>query len=200
MTYPTRLRHLTCPLAITLTCIALILLPESGQQALEWQRDALLSGQLWRLVSGHLTHLNGRHLIMNLAGVWMIWLFFLSRENAVALCLYRIPVLMIGVSLTLLACNPEVAWYRGLSGILHGLLVMALLRQCQTQRLTGGLLLALLSAKIVWEQTLGAAPGSEALIEGRVIVDSHLYGAIWGGIIWLLEHSRHYLKKREVTG
>ena len=200
MTRLTRLRHLACPLTITLICSALSLLPESGQQALEYQRDAVLSGQLWRLFSGHLLHLNGFHLAMNLAGLWLIWLLFLSREGFVALCLYRMPALLFGVSLALLAFSPDVAWYRGLSGILHGLLVLALIHQCESQRFTGGVLLALLCAKIAWEQTLGAAPGSEALIEGRVIVDSHLYGAIWGGIIWLLERSRLYLKKREVTG
>ncbi len=193
-------RNLTCPLAISLTCMVLNQLPGSWQLALQYQRDAILSGEFWRLASGHLVHLNTPHLFMNLLGFWLIWLLFLTRESACALCLYRLPVLMIGSALTLLALSPEVAWYRGLSGALHGLLALALLRQCESQRLTGGVLLLLFVAKIGWEQTTGAVPGSEAWISGRVIVDSHLYGAIWGGLIWLLERSRHHFKNQEVAG
>jgi hypothetical protein len=61
-------------------------------------------------------------------------------------------------------------------------------------------LLLLFVAKIGWEQATGAIPGSEAWISGQVIVDSHLYGAIWGGLIWLLDRSRHHFKNQEVAG
>ncbi|MEJ2453438.1 MAG: rhombosortase [Candidatus Thiodiazotropha sp.] len=172
----------------------------SWQQVLQYQREAILSGELWRLVSGHLVHMNAPHLLMNLLGLWLIWLLFFNRESSGILCFYRLPAVLIGSALTLLALNPEVAWYRGLSGILHGLLALGLLRQCESQRLTGGVLLLLFVAKIGWEQATGAIPGSEAWISGQVIVDSHLYGAIWGGLIWLLDRSRHHFKNQEVAG
>jgi rhomboid family GlyGly-CTERM serine protease len=174
--------------------------PDTWQLALQYQHDVILNGELWRLFTGHLTHLNGAHLLMNLTGLWLIWLLFYPHENARTLCLYRLPVLLIGTSLALLLLSPEVAWYRGLSGVLHGLLALALLHHCRAQPLTGCLLLALFAIKIAWEQTGGPVAGSEAWIAGRVIVDSHLYGTIWGSLIWLLERSHHHFNNREVVG
>jgi rhomboid family GlyGly-CTERM serine protease len=184
---------------ISLLALLISLLPDIWQEALQYQRREVLSGDLWRLLSAHLTHLNWPHLLMNLAGLWMIWLLFLSREKPLSICLLSL-LLLLGTGLGLLALHPEISWYRGLSGALHGLLLLALLRH-QAWRNPGGLvLLALFCIKLLWEQVNGPMYGSEALIEGRVIVESHLYGTLSGGIIWLLERSRHYLTKHEATG
>lgn len=193
-------RSWICPGVITLLALLFSLLPDAWQGALQYQRDEVLSGELWRLLSAHLTHLNWPHLFMNLVGIWLIWLLFLSREKALRICLLVWPLLLLGTGLGLLVLHPEIAWYRGLSGALHGLLLLALLRQRAWQTLSGGLLLILFCGKLLWEQTIGPATGSESLIDGRVIVESHLYGAITGGLIWLLERSRHHLTKREATG
>ena len=194
------LRPWICPAAITLLALLFSLLPDGWQEALQFQREEVLSGELWRLLSAHLTHLNWPHLLMNLLGVWLIWLLFLGRERVLPICLITWPLLLLGTSLGLLALHPEIAWYRGLSGALHGLLLLALLRQQAWRTLSGGLLLCLFCGKLLWEQTVGPAAGSESLIDGRVIVESHLYGALTGGLIWLLERSRYYLTKREATG
>lgn len=185
------LRALLCPLAITLVCILMSSLPEAWQNALQYQRSAILDGQAWRLITGHLIHLNGPHLLMNLAGLWLIWLLFFTRTTYRTLCLYQLPLLLLGTALGLSLFSPQVVWYRGLSGALHGLLILALLRQLPSQPRMSALLLALFSAKLAWEQMSGPVPGSEAWIAGRVIVDSHLYGAILGGIIWLFTDLSH---------
>jgi rhomboid family GlyGly-CTERM serine protease len=196
----TRIRPILCPLAISLVCIILSLSPDSWQNALQYQRNAIQAGEVWRLITAHLTHLNTPHLLMNILGLWLIWLLFFTRQALTPLCLYQLPPIMLGTVFGLFLFSHEVTWYRGLSGALHGLLALALLRQWHTQRLTGALLLILFSAKIAWEQLSGAVPGSEAWIGGQVIVDSHLYGAISGGLIWLLEYSHSLIKKREVIG
>ncbi len=195
-------RHLpfACPLAISLVCLVLTLIPESWQSALQYQREAIQAGELWRLISGQLTHLNLPHLLMNLAGLWLIWLMFFTREDQLASCLYRLPAILLLTTIGLWLLNPEVSWYRGLSGALHGLLALALLRQWRGQPVFHTLLLALLIGKIAWEQASGPVPASEAWISGRVIVDSHLYGTVGGGIIWLLERSHALFIKHEVTG
>jgi len=195
-----RYRPFACPLAISLVSLAFTLSPESGQSALEYQREAIQAGAIWRLISGQLIHLNPPHLLMNLAGLWLIWLLFFTRESSIATCLYRLPGILLLTALGLWVWSPEVAWYRGLSGALHGLLALGLLRQWRDQPTFHSLLLALLIGKIVWEQTSGPVPGSEDWISGRVIVDSHLYGSVSGGIIWLLERSHSLFIKREVTG
>jgi len=195
-------RQLTfvCPLAITLVCLAFTLMPESWQSALQYQREAIQDGELWRLISGQLTHLNLPHLLMNLTGLWLIWMMFFTREDQLACCLYRLPAILLLTTLGLWLLNPEVTWYRGLSGALHGLLALALLRHWRAQPVFHTLLLALLIGKIAWEQASGPVPTSEAWIRGRVIVDSHLYGTVGGSIIWLLERSHALFIKREVTG
>lgn len=183
---PLRIRPLLCPLAISLVCILLSLSPEAWQDALQYQREAILNGQVWRLISGHLTHLNGPHLLMNLAGLWLIWLLFFTQTPCSRLCLFQLPLILLGCALGLTLFSPDLAWYRGLSGALHGLLALALLSQWSNQPSVGSLLLALFCAKLAWEQVGGPVPGSEAWINGRVIVDSHLYGTISGSIIWII--------------
>lgn len=189
----------SCPLAISSLVLLIALLPDTWQVAAQYQREAVLSGELWRLLSAHLTHLNWPHVWMNLAGLWLIWILFLSHEKALPVCLLNL-LLMLGTALGLLLLHPEITWYRGLSGTLHGLLLLALLRQQVWQSLSGKLLLGLFCAKVLGEQVLGPVTGGEALIDGRIIVESHLYGTLSGGLIWLLKLSHKYLTKREATG
>lgn len=189
-----------CPLIISLLCVFITLLPHDLTALFQYERSLILQGQWWRLISGHLVHLGLNHLLMNLLGLWLIWHLFLTDEGPLAYCLYRLPLLTIGTSIGLLILSPEVAWYRGLSGVLHGLLSLALLHQLRQQVAMSSLLLVLLTAKLVWEQTTGPLPGSEPWIDGRVIVDAHLYGALCGVILWLLERSYTFLTHREVAG
>jgi rhomboid family GlyGly-CTERM serine protease len=189
-----------CPLIVSVICVGIALLPQDLADLFEYARPQILQGEWWRLVSGHLVHLGWHHLVMNLLGFWLIWHLFLSKENPLAYCIYRLPLLTIGTSLGLLLLSPEVVWYRGFSGILHGLLSLALLHQLRQQAVMNTLLLILLAAKLVWEQTTGPLPGSEPWIDGRVIVDAHLYGALCGVILWLLERSYTLFSHREVAG
>jgi rhomboid family GlyGly-CTERM serine protease len=91
-----------------------------AMQHFRYDRDAILSGQVWRLVSGHLVHLNTTHLMVNLAGLLLLcellW-------NALPLR-HGLGILLastVGVSLMLWWLDPAVTWYVGLSGVLHGL-------------------------------------------------------------------------------
>jgi rhomboid family GlyGly-CTERM serine protease len=189
-----------CPLAISAVCLLIGLLPGSLASHLQYARSAVLAGEWWRLVTGHFVHLGWSHLLMNLAGLWLIWQLFLSRENPIPYCLYRLPILTIGTSLGLLLLSPEVAWYCGLSGMLHGLLTFALLQQLMRLPVSSSLFLALFAGKLAWEQLTGPLPGSEAWTGGRVIVDAHLYGTLCGVILWILERSFSFMKNHEVVG
>lgn len=191
---------LICPLAITAICTLLGLLPDAVADHLQYRHSAILAGEWWRLVTGHFVHLSWSHLLMNLAGLWLIWQLFLSQENPIPYCLYRLPLLTLGTSLGLLLLSPEVAWYRGLSGILHGLLGLALLQQLARQPLSSSILLALIAGKLAWEQLSGPLPGSESWTAGRVIVDAHLYGMLSGVLLWVFERSYSFLIDHEVAG
>jgi rhomboid family GlyGly-CTERM serine protease len=82
--------------------------------------------------------------------------------------------------------HPELQWYVGLSGLLHGILAAGLIATWRPARAEMIALAALLIAKLVWEQTVGPMPGSEGSSGGTVIVDAHLYGTVGGVLMAIL--------------
>ncbi|MGD8574966.1 MAG: rhombosortase [Gammaproteobacteria bacterium] len=158
---------------------------------LRYQRDAILQGEIWRLWTGNLVHLGWEHLALNMAGLTLVWVIcgaFLTRLEWLAVWCLSFTAVGIG----LLLGSPGVAWYVGLSGSLHGLLVagIAVMWSAGERRLWP--LAVFLVAKLVWEQWRGAIPLSAAVAGGPVVVDAHLYGAL-GGVLAgaLLVAARH---------
>lgn len=153
-----------------------------GSHAFYWlsyERDAILDGQVWRVLTGHLMHLGWPHVLLNLAGLALLWIIFgrlLSFERwvvALVCCAF-------GVSLGLLLFHPELDWYVGMSGVLHGMFVIGAIAGIRSGYRAEWLLLGLLTVKLVWEQLRGATPATAEFVGGAVIVDAHLYGAITG--------------------
>lgn len=146
--------------------------------ALRLERTLALS-EPWRLITAHLVHLGWTHLLMNLAGLAIIWGLL-----APAMSTRQWAVIMIasalGVSLGLLLFSPQVAWYVGLSGLLHGLLAAGALAGLRQQRGMCVLILAFLTLKLALEQLVGGDAVTARLISGTVIVDAHLYGVLAG--------------------
>ena len=160
---------------------------EHWQTLMEYQRLGVAGGEFWRLVSGHLVHLGWGHLLMNLVGFWLIYhLFFRHGMPAIA-CIFGLILLTLATSAGLYLFSATIDWYRGFSGVLHGLLVWALLREIRQHTAANAILLSLIVLKLAWEQLSGPIPGSETLAKGRVIVDAHLYGGLSGALIWSLE-------------
>jgi rhomboid family GlyGly-CTERM serine protease len=195
----TRIFHwrLTCLVLFSLICTLIALLPESLIKTLQYHRIYIVDGELWRLISAHMTHLGWGHLIMNLAGFWLILALFPATQPPLR-CLMLLLLLMLGTSLGLWLFSPEVSWYRGLSGILHGLLCWGALMQLRQQSATSLLIIAFVVIKLFWEQWQGPLPGSESLAAGSVIVDAHLYGAVSGVILWALELLRLTAVREEI--
>jgi rhomboid family GlyGly-CTERM serine protease len=159
------------------TLIALV-----GSDAATWlryDRDEIYAGQLWRMVSGHFAHLGWSHLAMNLAGLALIWTIF-GGLIPWRRWLLILLVGAIGTSALLLLFNPQLRWYVGLSGVLHTLFIAGCLADLKYRRWDTWMLLLLVIAKLVYEQVWGPMPGSESTAGGNVIVDAHLYGAVFG--------------------
>ncbi len=181
----TPLRNYLLPAIVSL----LALLAQSGGEKaillLRYQRDALASGEVWRLMSGHLVHVNWTHLGMNLAGLWLVWQIFypLLRQGQWWL-VFGASLLVIDLGLHYF--NPQLLWYVGLSGILHGLFAAGAVMMIRERGIRGSLFLLLLVIKLGWEIWQGAMPGSAESIGAAVITDAHLYGAIGGTVMALL--------------
>ncbi len=167
---------------VSALAIALQFGGEQVREALAYTRDGVAGGELWRLVTGHFVHLGWTHMWLNLAGLalvvwlvggvfgWVRWLLVLG-----------LTVLIIDVGFWFL--YPNLAWYVGLSGVLHGLLVGGLLKGVVERDRESMILLGFVLAKLAWEQFSGGPlPGSEATSGGNVIVNAHLYGAVGGAL------------------
>ncbi|MGD8938244.1 MAG: rhombosortase [Gammaproteobacteria bacterium] len=171
--------HYLIPISIALIVTLVALIGSDASLWLRYDRDAILAGQLWRIVTGHLVHLGWSHLAMNLAGLGLIWVIFGShipwRRWLVILL-----VGAIGTSVFMLLFNPQLRWYVGLSGVLHTLFIAGCLADLKYRRWDSWILLVLVITKLAYEQIWGPMPGSESTAGGKVIVDAHLYGAIFG--------------------
>lgn len=186
-------RH-AVPLSLALLAIAAAVGGTELRGWLRYDRTALLGGEAWRLLSAHIAHLGWGHLAMNLAGLALIWMLFGRFYTALQWSIVTL-FCMIGISLALLALQPEVHWYVGLSGVLHGLFVAGVLASLAAGYRAELALLGLLVAKLAWEQLHGALPGSADIAGGNVLVESHLYGAITGlvaaGLLLLRARRNH---------
>ena len=89
---------------------------------LVYNRDAIASGEVWRLVSGHLTHLDWQHLAMNAAAfIGLGYLIETDGANGRRNLLIVLTAAAAAISTALLVFSPATALYAGLSGVLNGL-------------------------------------------------------------------------------
>jgi rhomboid family GlyGly-CTERM serine protease len=164
---------------VMVIALALQLGGASLREGLAWERDGLVAGQAWRLLSGHFVHLGWTHLLLNLAGLSLVaWLVGAAFGWLRWLFIGLVSILTIDVGFWFF--SPELDWYVGLSGLLHGVLLAGLwpgLRHSDREALV---LTVFVVLKLLWEQVVGPLPGSEATSGDTVIVDAHLYGALGG--------------------
>ena len=179
-----------------LVCIPLALAGWDETSGLAYDRVAIAEqGQVWRLFTAHWVHTHPAHAALNLAA-WPLIFGLAHTELPLRHWALATLVCVLGVDAGLWWGAPGVAWYVGLSGVLHGLWALAALAVWRRERVLAGAMLLGIAAKLYWEQTQGAAPGSEAWIGHRVIVDAHGYGALAGLLYGIALHSR----KRALPG
>lgn len=168
------------PLLIVFAVLILQSLP-GAVEALRYQADAIGS-QPWRLVTGHWVHLGWMHLLLNGAGIALLAVLF-SQELKPLDWIITATIMPLVISGGFLVLNPELQWYVGLSGVLHGLMMTGCLLLWRTQKNLAAVIAVVVIAKLAHEQWAGAESGTEQLISGNVVVDAHLYGAV-AGLAW----------------
>ena len=177
----TALRRAAAPLVIALICIILSLGGDPARELLRYERTAFEDFELWRLATAHLVHLSFGHTALNVTALAIIALLLDSVLDSLDwIVAASISALAIDVGLYIL--SPDVAWYVGLSGVLHGILATGALALAAARIHLGAIILVLVVAKIAWEQWAGPLPFSELTSGGPVVTDAHLYGGIGGAL------------------
>ncbi len=176
-----QLKQWALPVLLILIALLFQLTGKSGFNMLCYNREQIMAWQWWRLFSGHMVHISWMHFFMNALGLILIKLLFFSFLSP-----WRLLLLMmasaLGIDLGLLMFNPEITWYAGLSGVLHGLIATGAFMLILKHGVKGATLLVLLILKLGWEQFFGSLPGSAEWTGAAVITDAHLYGTISGAI------------------
>jgi len=188
---------LTVAMAVALMAL-LQMLPPAWHGVLRYERGAVLDGELWRLLTGHLIHLGLAHWALNAAGL-VLCALLADRVDAPILqgwLLLRLVALGVGVSLMLLAFAPEVSHYVGLSGVLYGLFVLVLWPQARRRELIGLLALFMLIGWMLWQMLNGPAHSEMELIGGRIVAQAHLFGVLSAVAMLLAQALLHTTKDR----
>ena len=155
---------------------------DAGRLLLRYPRDAILAGEWWRLVTGHFVHLGWAHLGLNVMGLVLMWTLFVA-DYTPRQWLIIVAGSIATIDAGFLLLNPELVWYVGLSGALHGVLAAGTLAHWRRREPDGWILAVFLIGKLVYEQVVGVMPYSLKSAGGPVVVDAHLYGAVGALIV-----------------
>ena len=173
------------PAAIIAISVLIMFGGDYAREALRYDRVWIGQGETWRFLSGHFAHLSGSHVALNSAGLILVWILIGGTYSIRSWILVSV-VSLVTIDIGFWWLNPELYWYVGMSGLLHGLLAAGLVPRLRRINPETGVLALLLIAKISWEQFGGPLPGSESTSGGPVVVDAHLYGAVGGILAGLL--------------
>ena len=178
------------PVALSALLLAIYFAVPGAAPDWRYDRAAILDGEAWRLVTGHLLHADVHHLGWNVFGVLLVWFLF-ARDYSPRQWLAILLVSTAVTSAGFLLLEPELDWYVGFSGVLHGCMAAGLVAWLGRERDPVTLVVALLfAAKLAWEHFAGPLPFTSATLALPVVVEAHSFGAIGGTLAALgLRHS-----------
>lgn len=168
---------------LTFSVLLFLLQPDSNQW-LSYYHSAIEDGQWWRLLTAHICHTNGYHLLLNTVGLLVVVSLFLESFKNNALLLISLFSSLF-ISLCLFWLEPSVQKYVGLSGVLHALFAFGVCDELKKQDKWGIILGLGFIVKIAFEQFNGPSASTESLIGATVLINAHLYGAIAGVVYFL---------------
>ena len=175
-------KYILPPILLSLLSFTLMVL--NTNDLLEFHRDKIAAGEIWRIFTGQFVHANPTHLLLNIVGIGFIWLLHAEHRTQSQYYIHN-AFLALWTGLGIWLFVPDIKVYTGLSGLLHGVIVWGALKDIQVGMRSGILLFIGIWAKLAWEQWAGPSAEVGALIQSRVAIEAHLIGAIGGLIIGL---------------
>lgn len=162
------------------TFFVMLVLAIFHQQVNPWLayiRPDVLNGQVWRLVTCHFVHLNLNHFLLDGSGFLLVWWIFRDVLTRQLFWLWAgISAPLCGLMLLL---DSSLYSYVGISGILHGWLIIALLAGWKQNKLLHTLALVVVATKLVYEQSpFYNDEYLNGLIHGQVYATAHLDGSV----------------------
>lgn len=160
--------------------------------ALEY-RAAAAFGEPWRLVTGHLVHINWAHALINAAAWWVVARLY-APELPPRRQLAVLGASALAISLGLATLHPTIVWYRGFSGVLHALFfsgsvqwLRVALRGPRTLRTLWlpAVLVAGGALKVALEQPAGSSTPYADWLGAGTVPQAHLLGALTGAVFGL---------------
>lgn len=147
-----------------------------------YDRSAILAGEWWRGITAHMVHLGWSHLLLNIAGIGLVFSLF---RDSLSLRIWLIGVVGCAFAVTagLLLFSPKIDWYVGMSGMLHGLFAMGLLAGGKDRRRLAYIGGIGLTGKLLLEFVNAPMPSTAHILDHPVVTESHLYGALGGAAI-----------------
>jgi rhomboid family GlyGly-CTERM serine protease len=173
-------------LALASAALAAYWLPGAAD-ALVYDRSAVATGELWRLLTAHWVHFSGSHLLSNLAVLVATGWLIEARDRGDSLRLFAVAALSIGI--VLFVAQPELRIFGGASGVAYAFvtyLALCGLRDAGRRRWLCAVLLAVAGAKLLAEQVWGWNLVARDPDAGFVAVPlSHVAGIAAGTGLWL---------------
>ena len=172
-------------LLVVLAVLVTQLLDFGGE--LEYRR-ALFLREPWRLFTAHFVHLSLIHAMLNAVALLLLARLFENRLRRPELCLLLLvaPIL---ISVVFWIAMPGLAWYRGLSGVLHAIYFAGCTvwvgtssgrsRWLPVTALVGG------SLKVLLEQPWDDSFPFREWLGAAVVPQAHLIGAVVGTLAGL---------------
>lgn len=152
---------------------------QSTVATLEFDRQQILAGQVWRLWTGHWVHTHSSHLILNAVVAVALYSIIFTRLKTLELLFCAVAFSCL-ISVSLLYWYPHLDWYNGLSGVLHGLVSYYTLRLALAQNKNYGLGFIAVWLKVLFEFYQGQLGHQQVLAGMTVISQAHYIGA-WIG-------------------
>jgi rhomboid family GlyGly-CTERM serine protease len=167
---------------IGLLCLVIYVVSADNITVFDYNRELILNGEYWRLISGNFNHTNIYHLLLNLSALAvMAGLHYRYYSDGAYVSL--ILCLSIGVGIGILWLSPSTHLYVGLSGVLHGIIIVGAILDITKRYYSGYLLIIGTIIKVIHEQLFDSPIAMSQLIDAKVLTEAHLYGLVSGFVI-----------------